>query len=260
MKNGQGRPRLVSWLLKYIARYPHFCCFCHQKTNNPVDLCQSCWSHLPVIRSKTDCFSLPKYCLYCGNFVHVDKHSQKCAACAKNRSLFEQIICPFHYKFPVDHLIRRVKFNHHLPTSRLLGSLLADEVMNTKAIDGGRLPDLLISVPAEPSRYRRRGFNPSTELANWCGKTLSIPLAAGQIGRHKGTPSLVGLSRAERTLAIRGSFWVSEQLRDKHVAIVDDVMTTGATAGELAPELMDTGVASVQLWVVARTPSSHVFN
>lgn len=253
MKNGHGRSGLSISLGQFLARLPQFCCFCHQKTASGRDLCKYCQSYLPKISQETS-NSGSTLCLQCGwQWPSIDKRSE-CVHCAKYQSVVRQIICPFRYDFPIDQLIGRLKYHQHLPTGRLLGSLLAQQVSNEA--DSSDYPDWLLPVPLNHQRYMQRGFNHALEIAQSCGTELGIPVAANMAGRHFDTGSLVGLSRAERAMRIRGAFWVSEQLRGARVAIVDDVLTSGATSGELATELFDSGVSDIQLWVVARTPDT----
>jgi len=163
-----------------------------------------------------------------------------------------RIVCPYRYDFPIDGLIHQLKYQEKLSLGRLLGALIAAEVEKRLKID--QYPDCLIPVPLNATRFRSRGFNHAAEIAAGCAQTLNIESKPDLVDRRFDTASLVGLSRAERGLRIRGAFWCDESLKGRSVAIVDDVLTTGATAGELATELLDNGVAQVQLWVVARTP------
>ena len=198
-------------------------------------------------------------CLRCG-FVWPDTLWRKeCAHCVNYRTGFDRIVCPYRYDFPIDGLIHRLKYRNHMASGRLLGSLLAREAANQ--MERPDYPDVLVPVLMQTIRYRDRGFNQAAEIARWCGREVGIDSCPRLVGRRFDTGSLAGLSRAERALHIRGAFMVIEEqaqhltsLQGLTVAIVDDVLTTGATAGELATELLDHGVASAQLWSVARTP------
>lgn len=240
---------------RFIAcKIPHFCCFCHQKTGSELDLCTNCLAQFPAMNGLPCQKNAKSICLRCGCLLLAHNNREICATCAELPTPFSCTLSPFYYANPVDFLIRRLKYGGRLPAGRLLGSLLARHV--TKAIPNGVFsPDYLLPVPAHPKRYRERGFNHAAEIAFWCGKRLGIPVLAQQACRVESTPPLAGLSRAERAHAVTGAFSVSEELYAKHVAIVDDVLTTGATTTELARELLDTQVASVQLWTVARTPA-----
>ncbi len=252
MKNGHGTPPVVEHWHRFLARLPQFCCFCHRKTQTGWDICEYCESHLPQISVESGLKSPSTLCLSCG-FAWPDTISrQQCSFCVKTLAQIEQIICPYRYDFPIDKLIHRLKYHQHLPTGRLLGSLLANHVQNSLAL--ADYPDCVVPVPLNQTRFRQRGFNQAAEIAQWCAADLGIDALPSAAQRRFDSTSLVGLSRAERGLGIIGVFQASEVLKGARVAIVDDVMTTGATAGEFARELLDTGAVSVQLWVVARTP------
>ena len=254
MENGHGWPRLRTLAGQILTRLPQFCCFCHRKTDTGCDLCQFCQSHLPPIVAISDSKPPSSICLRCG-FAWADTElRQECAQCVNYQTGLERIICPYRYDFPIDGIIRRLKYQQHLPSGRLLGHLLANEV--DSRLDIAAYPDYLLPVPLSLARQRMRGFNHAAEIARWCARQLHIECHPSAVGRRVDTGSLVGLSRAERGLRIRGAFWAHEALQGCSVAIIDDVMTTGATAGEFATELLDHGVREVQLWVIARTPAT----
>ena len=253
MEIGHRWPHLRQLLSRFSVRLPRFCCFCHQKTNTAYDLCQFCRAHLPSISQCSDQKGPSTLCLRCGFNWCDNEYRQLCAHCVNHQTCIQCIICPYRYDFPIDGLIHRLKYQEKLYAGRLMGSLLAQEVRNRINID--QLPDCLLPVPLGEARYRARGFNHAAEIARWCGRELGIESLPDATLRRFDTESLVGLSRAERGLRIRGAFGCEESLSGRRVAIVDDVLTTGATAGELSTELLDSGVEDVQLWVLARTPA-----
>ena len=117
--------------------------------------------------------------------------------------------------------------------------------------------DLVLPVPLSPERLRERGMNQSWELARRIGATLAIEARASSLLRLVDTAHLAALPSGERAARIRGAFSAAPgaALRGRHVALVDDVMTSGATAAEATRTLLAAGAATVQLWVVARTPA-----
>jgi len=253
MEYGHGWPGIGMLWRQFLARLPQFCCFCHRKTDTGYDLCRYCLPHLPPVVAISTQKPPSSMCLRCGIVWNDAIPRATCAQCVNYRTGFDRVICPFRYDFPIDGLVQRLKYQNHLPSGRLLGALIAREVVSQ--LPAQDLPDVLLPVPMHASRYRQRGFNHAAEIASWCGHALAIPSHPRYIARRFDTGSLAGLSRAERALAIRGAFKVVEDLQGLSVAIVDDVLTTGATAGELATELLDNGVKAVQLWTVARTPA-----
>lgn len=256
MEKRHGCPRKLYWLSQFFAQRPRFCCFCHRKTDTGYDLCRYCHSFLPAIVQHSGPKSASSVCLGCGFLWPDALIRSNCINCVNYQSRLQRIICPFRYDFPIDGMIGRLKYQMHLPTGRILGNLLAEHVSRTLELE--KYPDVLLPVPVNAARYRSRGFNQAAEIARWCGRSIGVRCLPAATGRRIDTGSLVGLSRAERGLRIRGAFWASEELQGLSVAIVDDVLTTGATAGELATELLDQGVGKVQLWTVARTPVSAI--
>ena len=136
-----------------------------------------------------------------------------------------------------------------------MASVLAD--LLTERINPDALPDFIVPMPLHPTRLRERGFNQALEIARRVAKKSDVALLPDICNRIKDTPSQTGLPWKEREKNIRNAFSCKTDLRGKHVAIVDDVMTTGATLNELAKALRKCGAARVTGWVVARTLSNH---
>jgi len=150
--------------------------------------------------------------------------------------------------------VTALKFHAALDLCDGLADLLAHAVRTS----GAPLPQLAMPVPLGAGRQAERGMNQAWELARRVAARLHLHSHAGLLTRRVETPHLADLPRDERARAIRGAFALapgaSSLLRGQSVALVDDVMTTGATAAEAARMLLDNGTASVQLWVFARTP------
>jgi ComF family protein len=136
----------------------------------------------------------------------------------------------------------------------VLGVLLARSVLE-RAVE---LPALLVPVPLHDARLRDRGFNQAAALARYAGRMLGIPCAPRALRRVRDTPSQTALSEPERHRNVRGAFAVNgpKALRGlsvaRHVAVVDDVMTTGSTLAEIQSVLLAAGVRRVDQWAVAR--------
>ena len=151
------------------------------------------------------------------------------------------------FQYPVDALLRRYKYSGLLSISHLMASLLAEQLHSTQR------PDLLIAMPLHPSRLKERGFNQALEIARVVGESLNIPLNPQACSRIRPTPPQAGLPWAERRKNLRGAFECSLDLSGKHVALLDDVMTTGASLNELARCVRQAGATQVACWVIART-------
>jgi ComF family protein len=182
-----------------------------------------------------------------------------CAICAEllptnsNRQTDRAIdldlaFAPYLYRYPVHHLIRQLKFGHHRVYGRLLGQLLAAALAGLP----GPRPQALVPLPLHIARFRQRGFNQAHDIARYVGCTLGLPLEPNALVRVQATREQSGLTLAERRVNVRGAFAVARKPRATHVALIDDVFTTGCTASEAARVLKQAGVQRVDLWAVAR--------
>lgn len=172
-----------------------------------------------------------------------------CPKCTKRPPPFQACFALFCYAYPIDRLIQRMKFKRHLAIAREFGALLAHGVSTHQALT----PQCLVPVPLHRARLTARGFNQALEIARPVAKALSIPLDFTSCIRARNTAAQTGLPAKQRARNVRGAFRVHKPLPYKHVAIVDDVITTGHTAAALARALRRTGIKQVDLWVCART-------
>jgi ComF family protein len=209
----------------------------------------------------------PPRCCLCG-FPGASLDLDLCAFChadlPRNLAHAPGLVEPFRYEYPVDEMIRRLKYNGIVANARVLGVLLAQ----TARERAQPLPRLLVPVPLHPAKLRERGFNQSNVLARYAGRVLEIPVAPAAVRRIRNTQSQTSLDVSERHSNVRGAFALGgaralRRLLDAaHVAIVDDVVTTGSTVAELRGVLLTAGVRQVDVWAVARvatraTPSAH---
>lgn len=161
------------------------------------------------------------------------------------------------YRSPWDRLIQRLKFHDRPETAAVLAPLMAAALLQRPPL--APHATLLLPVPLSRDRLRERGYNQAWELARRLGRRLQRPARADLLERLLDTPHQVGLDRARRLHNLDGAFWVPPaarpRLAGRDLALVDDVSTTGATAVACARTLLQAGAASVQLWVMARTPA-----
>ena len=234
-----------------------YCAICHRRARGDIDLCRFCIALLKQCTHQNRAGVTTCVCPACGQEQHCTAKSSiessghcGCLTCNSGHRLLHRIVAPYRYAFPLSRLIHRFKYHEQRQLARVLATLLVEEIRRQCASD---LPQFIVPMPMPVSRMRARGFNQALDLAHWISKPLNLPVGRDLVTRIEDTESLAGLSRQARQQRILGAFRASEEVQGKHLAIVDDVFTTGASARELARELYDSGAASVELWVLART-------
>lgn len=234
-----------NWLkFAQFTLFPAVCAVCGR---SPVagatrDLCPGCDADLPRI---------PTACPRCGLPLPAHRTSNApCGRCQAAPRAFDRCIAPFEYVAPISHLIAGLKYGHRLAYARLLGELLTDHLAAQRA----PLPERLLPVPLHPTRLRERGFNQALELGRIVARRLGIRLDYLSLHRVRATASQADLDGRARRKNVRRAFAVRRPLEAGHVAILDDVVTTGSTADEIARTLRSAGVAEISVWAIARTP------
>lgn len=144
-------------------------------------------------------------------------------------------------------MILDLKYHHRLELARTLGRLFAERLRKLS-----KPPDAIVPVPLHPSRLRQRGYNQSLEIARVVAKRLDLPIVTRGAKRVRATAAQTTLPLKQRARNVRNAFAVNGDLKGKHVAIVDDVMTSGHTVGALAKALRRAGAKEISVWVVAR--------
>ena len=230
------------WLRGLPARIgttllPPRCLLCGEPGDDGRDMCAACHWWLP----RNHCA-----CPRCAIPLAVPG---TCGRCLRREPLLHFAHAAFVYAPPVDGLLARYKFHGDLAAGRLLAGLLAE------TLDGVERPQALVPVPLHRSRLRQRGYDQALELARPLARATGVPLAAGLLQRHRRTAAQSELGAMARRRNLRGAFRVAARGRlPAHVALVDDVMTTGATLHAAALALRRAGVERVDAWICARTP------
>jgi len=152
---------------------------------------------------------------------------------------------------PIERLITRLKFHQQLKYAHLLGELLAQRL--SKYYQGKRLPDVLIPMPLHRQRLRERGFNQAVEIARPISRKLDIKIDLESCQRLRATVAQSTLPAAQRKNNIKNAFHINSTLRNHHVAILDDVVTTGHTIIELSRVMKEAGVKDIDIWCCTRT-------
>jgi ComF family protein len=228
--------RLRGWRNTVLDQlFPPNCLLCGDRGAPGRYLCDGCL------------VDLPRNSAYCARCALPLPAPGVCGECLRRPPPYDRVLAPLRYAAPIDHLITGLKFRQQLGVAHLLASLLADHI---KTCNGPR-PECLIPVPLHGSRLRLRGYNQALEIARLLCAELDIPVDYRACRRIRATPAQSLLPAAERRRNVRGAFQV-ESHPWRRVAIVDDVMTTGHTVGELAADLGRAGASSVEVWVCAR--------
>lgn len=213
---------------------PYCCLLCETSISENYLLCQECQALL------TDNLSRCQQCAYPCN-------GDYCGQCLKQPPAFDQTHTLGSYEYSLRLLLSQLKFYERLAVSKALGRLMAESF---KALER---PECLIPIPLHRTRLRKRGYNQALELAKVIHQQLDIPLDYQNYHRHKATAPQATLAAKHRKKNVTNAFSVKHPIAYQHVAIIDDVITTGETANAFAKLLKQHGVQKVQLWCAART-------
>lgn len=232
---------IVRKLASAVGRHPwpYRCALCGRSGQDDLDLCAGCEGDLPL---NDNC------CEHCAEPLPRElSQPVLCGACMKQPPVFDACVAPFLYGFPVDRMIQGLKYRGDLVYGRILGQLLARHLARRQT-----RPELVIPIPLGSMRYRERGFNQARELALPICKALHLNLRSDLVTRHRETREQAGLDRGERLENTQRAFALTAPLRARHVAIIDDVVTTGSTVNELSKVLRAAGAEWIEVWAVAR--------
>ncbi len=228
-------------------RPPSLCAVCHGWGRERV--CNTCLSRFAPSVAR---------CRRCA--IEVPLGVAECGRCLTAPPAFERTFAALHYAWPWDDLVLRFKFGAALDLVRVLAAQLSGCLRDgDAALPGLVLPPLVLPVPLGPQRLRERGYNQAWELARRVAAEFDCRADPRLLLRVRDAPHQLALPAERRAANVRGAFAVEPlrraELAGRTIALVDDVMTTGATAGEAARVLLEAGAASVQVWVLARTPA-----
>lgn len=220
---------------------PPACLLCGGAGQPPdLDICADC---------ESDLVANAPACPRCGDALAGDiGGTLSCGACIRARPHYHQTFCAFRYAYPLDQLVLALKFHGGVAHGRVLGTLLGRRLIGRGA---ERLPDVIVPMPLSEARYRERGYNQAIELGVPVALILGIPLRTDLVVRQRHTREQASLSRKERRKNVRGAFAATGKVPGVSVAILDDVVTTGSTANELAKVLVRAGARQVIVWAVA---------
>ena len=235
--NRKGFQMVYNWLNTPLPlRFSAHCILCLGPDRSGFNLCTDCRRDLPWLESACPACALP---LPAGVGL--------CGACQRRHPAFDGCIAAFSYAAPIDTLVQQLKFGAHLYLARLFARLLAERLVNAPR------PDCIIPVPLHRARQRDRGFNQAVEIARPLAAQLGCRLDVETCVRVRPTPPQSQLNARQRRRNLRGAFALQQPLRVRHLALVDDVMTTGSTLDALATLLRRDGAERIDVWLCART-------
>lgn len=216
---------------------PQYCVVCG--AGGDGELCAGCRRELPYNAS---------CCARCAVPLPEAKGELVCGTCTQQPPPYDRALSLLSYAYPADRLIQRLKFNAQLHLAQLLGERLAEHIARHVT----QPPQVILPVPLHRTRLRERGFNQALELARPIARRLDIPLDYRSGTRVRATAAQSLLPAAQRRRNIKGAFQITTPLAARHVAIVDDVMTTGHTVEEFTSTLRKAGAEKIDVWVLAR--------
>ncbi len=219
------------------ALLPPACTLCGIRTEGAL-LCAACSADLPWNTNA------------CPGCASPSPMAATCPACQQRPRAFDAAFAAFVLATPVQQGIHALKYQAHFQQSALLAAAFVSRLRER----AGPLPGLLIPVPLHWRRQWSRGYNQSLELARGIGAALGIAIDATAATRRRATPDQIGQTAAQRRRNLKGAFAVSSAVAGQHIALLDDVMTTGATLEELVRACKTAGATRVEAWSVARQP------
>lgn len=229
--------RLSSQAFNWLA--PHKCFGCQTIIETPKPFCEACYIELPFQHNT---------CRQCGQAFAAK--TDYCGRCINESPHYDSCFCPFEYQTPISDLICALKYNDKPELAKKIGLILAQEITQQHE---GALPEVILPVPIHTSRLRSRGFNQAKLIADTVGKELDIPVINNAIMKQKATPPQAQQSLSARKNALNNCFGMIQEIGAQHLAIIDDVVTTGSTVNEIAKILKKNGVDYIQVWGVAHT-------
>jgi len=218
------------------------CILCRGHTQSHQGICERCHPDLPWITSHCPRCNLPQ------------NHNHLCAQCLQPDQPIEQVFALFDYQFPIDQLITQVKYHNKPAYMMALSQLLIAPLTHFLKTTGK--PDLLLPVPMHPQRLRERGYNQAEILAETIARHTGIANNSSLLIKQRPTAQQMSLSRQARFTNLKNAF-ECRAVPPKHVAIVDDVMTTGTTVREIAALLKRQGAHRVDVYTLVRTGAEH---
>ncbi len=215
---------------------PGLCLACGCELDNAESLCDCCGEQLRRV---------PNPCLHCGQPNPVS--GRICPACMLNPPRWQRLIAPLQYRGLTRDYLKQLKYSEALHLAKTLCRQCFEPFRHSSP-----KPELLLPVPLHRERLLERGYNQADEIAILWAREFGIRLERKALSRRRSTPSQSGLSAQQRVHNVRAAFDYRPAGEFRHVAIVDDIVTTGSTAAEITKTLHRAGVEYVEVWALAR--------
>ena len=224
--------------------FPRNCTLCrsyHPRTAEDP-LCPECFAKLP--------FNRPPFCLKCSRRLESYSDEGLCPDCRRHPPAFDYAWAATVYADPLSSLIPHYKFHNKTALRTTFGKIIREFLVR---YDIRLSPDVIVPVPLHPARLRERGYNQAALIAERLAPVLGAPVAQSGLERARHTPRQSELGQKERFTNVIGAFRITTPSRfmDKHVILVDDLLTTGSTASEAAKVLKAAGAAKVGVLTLA---------
>lgn len=225
-----------------LILFNRLCLLCRLNSDTQTNLCSSCETALTRLSPET-------LCVCCGIPYPQATGTERCGQCLSQPPAFDRCVPVFQYQPVVAHLITQLKFHAQLAVEPWFRQALLTRLQATYAHEP--LPDIVVPIPLHRRRLWQRGFNQAQLLAAPIAQALARPLNTTLLTKHRATPAQSSLSAKLRAANVRKTFHAAAHAWP-HIALVDDVMTTGATVHEAAKALKKAGAKRVDVWCVAR--------
>lgn len=231
-----------SFINYLFQKIPLNCYCCGQKADNQYNLCIQCQRYL---------LTRPQYsyhCYQCGANIQEENPYARCGQCIKQSPAMDHLIFVNHYTGLLRQLIVQFKFNQKHCLQPILADLLAQTI-----IKESQQPSVIIPVPLHKKKFNQRGFNQAYILSQLLSQHLQIPCLAKACQRIRNTQPQSELSGKKRYQNVKNAFTVNQPIAHRHIALVDDVVTTGHTVNALSQTIkQQTSVESITVWCLAR--------
>lgn len=227
--------RRIAAFVDYLLA-PGLCLACGCELDNAESLCDCCAERL---------WRVPNPCRHCGQPNPVT--GTICPACLLNPPRWQRMIAPLQYRDLTRDYLQQLKYSNALHLAKTLGRQCLKSFRQNLP-----KPQVLLPVPLHRDRLLERGYNQAEEIARIWSRAFEIAVDRTALKRLRSTPGQSGLSAGQRELNVRRAFAYQPKHEYRHVAIVDDIVTTGSTVTEITKTLHRAGVEYVEVWALAR--------